>query len=569
MKSLSLLIFIILLSCAKDHDRSDTIDISVPGEVSSIDPASCFDAICFYPVGQMYESLYEFEYLKRPYQIRPLLAESLPQITNDRMTYVFKIKRGIKYHTSPLIPEGRELKAQDFINQIKRLAFHGTNSRGWWLFDGKIKGLNEWRDLVKTDLEKFFTVQVEGLQATDDYTLTIKLTRPYPQLPYAMSLTLTAPIPEEAIRASKNDFSQQEVGTGPYLMTNYNSSQIVEFEKFNNYSSSTFPTVADDQNLLRDADAKLPFTSKVKVHVIKESQTDWLNFLKKKIDLINLTHDQFHLAIDKQGKLQKDLVDQGIELQTPNTLTMWWIAFNLNDPLVGKNLNLRKAIAHAINIDEYISLFTFNVALKANSIYPIGIPGHNSQKQLPYKYDLELAKKYLKEAGYPEGKGLPVLRYDLRGSDTRRRQMGEYVQQQLRKIGIEISISQNTFPGFIEKARKGELQLWQSNWVMDYPDAENILQLLSSQNLPPGQNYFNFSNKKFDSFFMELSQIEDGSRKFELMNQMEDLVHVELPWIMQYYSRNYVLSHPELKNFMYSDIIYNYPKYLKKETHKN
>ena len=569
MKYLSLLIILLIISCTKENNRSDTIEFSVPGEISNIDPASCFDAICFYPVGQMYESLYEFEYFKRPYQIRPLLAESLPQISTDRLTYVFKIKKGIKYHKSPLIPEGRELKAQDFINQIKRLAFLGTNSRGWWLFDGKIKGLNEWRDLVQTDLAKFFTQHVEGLQATDDHTLTIKLTRPYPQLPYAMTLSLTAPVPEEAIRSSKNDFSQNEVGTGPFVMTNYNSTQAVEFEKFADYTSSTFPTVADDEKYLKDAGAKLPFASKLKITVIKESQTDWLNFLKKKIDLINLTHDQFHLAIDKEGNLQKDLKDQGIQLQTPNTLTMWWIAFNLNDPLIGKNLNLRKAIAHAIDMDEYISLFTFNVALKANSIYPKGIPGHDSQKQLPYKYDLEIAKKYLKEAGYPEGKGLPTLRYDLRGSDTRRRQMGEYVQQQLRKIGIEIAINQNTFPGFIEKARKGELQMWQSNWVMDYPDAENILQLLSSQNLPPGQNYFNFSNKEFDKAFSELSQIEDGQRKFQLMNKVEDIVHTELPWIMQYYSRNYVLSHSRLKNFMYSDIIYNYPKYLKVESKDN
>lgn len=569
MRFLSLLILLLILSCTKGNDRSDSIEISVPGEISNIDPASCFDAICFYPVGQMYESLYEFEYLKRPYQIRPLLAESLPQISSDRLTYVFKIKKGIKYHNSPLIPEGRELKAQDFINQIKRLAFLGTNSRGWWLFDGKIKGLNEWREKVETDLENFFAISVEGLVANDDYTLTIKLNRPYPQLPYAMTLSLTAPIPEEAIRNSKNDFSQQEIGTGPYFMKTYNSTQAVEFEKFSEYKSSTFPTIGDDENLLKDAGAKLPFTSKLKINVIKESQTDWLNFLKQKIDLINLTHDQFHLAIDKEGNLQKDLVNQGIQLQTPNTLTMWWIAFNLNDPLIGKNINLRKAIAHAIDMDEYIALFTFNVALKANSIYPKGIPGHNSQKQLPYKYDIELAKKYLIDAGYPEGRGLPTLRYDLRGSDTRRRQMGEYVQQQLRKIGIEIAITQNTFPGFIEKARKGELQMWQSNWVMDYPDAENILQLLSSQNLPPGQNYFNFSNKDFDNAFNELSQIEDGTKKFELMNKMEDIVHSELPWIMQYYSRNYVLSHSRLKNFMYSDIIYNYPKYLKIKNSNN
>ena len=68
--------------------------------------------------------------------------------------------------------------------------------------------------------------------------------------------------------------------------------------------------------------------------------------------------------------------------------------------------------------------------------------------------------------------------------------------------------------------------------VLDYPDAENVLQLLSSQNLPPAQNYFNY-------------------------------VNADLPWVMQYYARNYILSHKYLKNFMYSDIIYNNIKHLK------
>ncbi len=565
-------VFLALLlfgGCTNKNKKTDTIEISLAGEISTIDPAACYDTICNVPVAQVYESLYEFEYLKRPYSLRPLLADGQPQISKDRLTYTFKIKKGIKYHDSDLVPKGREVKAQDFVNQIKRLAFMGTNSRGLWLFDGKIKGLNEWREKVQTDLNLFFSEPVEGLSAPDDQTFVIQLKYPYPQLLYAMAMTFTSPIPEEAIKAAKNDFSTKAIGTGAYFITNYNSIQGVDLKKNDSYSTSVYPTEGDrwsrENGLLKDSGAKLPFMDKVRLVVIKEAQTDWLNFLKKKIDMINLTKDHYHVALTPVGKLKPEIIKDEIVLQASPTLIYWWIAFNMKDPVVGKNLNLRKAIAYGVNIEKYIELFTYNVGQKSNSIYPPGVPGYSPAAELPYKYDLALAKEYLKKAGYPDGKGLAPLKFDIRGSDTRRRQMGEYIQQELRSLGIKVEVVINTFPAFLEKARKGQLQFWQGGWVLDYPDAENVLQLLSSQNLPPGQNYFNYENSDYDKLFQEARVIEDGKRKFELMQKMEDLVNADLPWVMQYYARNYILSHKYLKNFLYSDIIYNNIKYLKIE----
>ena len=563
------LALLILVGCTNKNKKTDTIEISLAGEISTIDPAACYDTICNVPVAQVYESLYEFEYLKRPYSLRPLLADGQPQISKDRLTYTFKIKKGIKYHDSDLVPKGREVKAQDFVNQIKRLAFMGTNSRGLWLFDGKIKGLNEWREKVQTDLNLFFSEPVEGLSAPDDQTFVIQLKYPYPQLLYAMAMTFTSPIPEEAIKAAKNDFSTKAIGTGAYFITNYNSIQGVDLKKKDSYTTSVYPTEGDrwsrENGLLKDSGAKLPFMDKVRLVVIKEAQTDWLNFLKKKIDMINLTKDHYHVALTPVGKLKPEIIKDEIVLQASPTLIYWWIAFNMKDPVVGKNLNLRKAIAYGVNIEKYIELFTYNVGQKSNSIYPPGVPGYSPAAELPYKYDLALAKEYLKKAGYPDGKGLAPLKFDIRGSDTRRRQMGEYIQQELRSLGIKVEVVINTFPAFLEKARKGQLQFWQGGWVLDYPDAENVLQLLSSQNLPPGQNYFNYENSDYDKLFQEVRVIEDGKRKFELMQKMEDLVNADLPWVMQYYARNYILSHKYLKNFLYSDIIYNNIKYLKIE----
>ncbi|HXH31658.1 MAG TPA: ABC transporter substrate-binding protein [Bacteriovoracaceae bacterium] len=568
MKYLILVLTLSFFGCAKKVSKNnDVFNISLPNDISTLDPANCYDTVCYVPVAQVYETLFELDYLKRPYSLRPLIAEGFPSVSSNKLKYVFKLKKGIKYHKSTHLPEGREVKAQDIVNQIKRLAFQGTRSQGWWLFDKKVKGLNEWRDKVQSDLTKFFSTPVEGVSAPDDQTLVIELIRPYPQLIYAMAMTFTAPVPEEAIRALNNDLTQTSIGTGAYYITNYNSTQEVVLKKNDHYVTSVYPSQGDrfahEKGLLKDAGAKLPFVPNIKMTVIKEAQTDWLNFMSKKIDMVSLTKDHYSIALTQDGKIKPEITKQKIELQASPTLIYWWIAFNMKDPVVGKNLNLRQAIAHGVNMDKYIELFTYKVAQKANSIYPPGISGYSPSTDLPYKYDLNLAKEYMKKAGYPDGKGLPKLVFDIRGTDTRRRQMGEFIQQELRALGITVEVNVNSFPKFLEKSRKGELQFWQGGWVLDYPDAENVLQLLNSANLPPGPNSSRFENAEFDRLFEQLREMEDGFEKTELMAKMEAIVNKDLPWVMQYYSRNYILFHDYVKNFRYSDIIYNNIKYVK------
>lgn len=572
MKRTFLLCLLIFVSCTKDSKRENSVTIPLDGEISTLDPANCYDAVCYIPVTQVYETLFEFEYLKRPYTLRPLLAEAFPVISTDRKTYTFKIKKGIKYHPNEWLPEGRTVKAQDIVDQIKRVAFSPVRSQGWWLFDGKIKGLNEWRSKVGSDLKKFFELPVSGLRAADEHTLVIELVAPYPQLLYAMAMSFTSPMPAEAIKAAQNNFTGQTVGTGAYFITKYSPTHEVLLKKNPDYISSTYPTQGDryahEKGLLKDAGAKLPFVDNARLVVVKEPQTDWLNFMKKNSDIINLTKDLYAIALTSEGKLKPEVVKNNVQLQVSPTLIYWWIAFNMKDPVVGNNLNLRKAIAHAVNTEKYIELFTYNIAQKANSIYPPGIPGYSPSRDLPYQYNTALARDYLAKAGFPDGKGLPVLRFDIRGTDTRRRQMGEFIQQELRKIGIEVVVNVNTFPAFLDKSRRGELQFWQGGWILDYPDAENVLQLLNSANLPPGPNSSQYVNSEFDELFNRLKGLEDGSEKTRLMTKMEEIVNHDLPWIMQYYSRNYILSHDYLLNYRYSDIINNYVKYLKLKTGK-
>lgn len=562
-----LFLLLTLVACSGKKETTNELVQVLSNEISTIDPAVCYDQVCQSVVNNIYEGLYEYEYLKRPYQLRPLLASENPIIEDDGKKITIKLKKDIPYHPHPSISPNRLMKAQDVLNAIKRQAFLGTKGQGWWLFENKIVGLDEWRKKVGTDLEAFFKEPVKGLQASDHHTLVILLNKPFPQLAFGLAMNFASPIPEEAIRALKNDFGQVAIGTGPFKLESYNPIQQATLVKFDKYNTSKYPTLGDryanENGLLADSDKKIPFLDKAVFLIQKEQQTSWLNFLAGKIDILVLTKDYYQAALGESGELSTELKKKNVQMQVAPTLIYWWLAFNMKDPVVGKNLKLRQAVAHAVDVEKFVKLFTSNVGQKANSIYPPGIPGYDPSAELPYKYDQVKAKKLLAEAGYPEGKGLPELTFDVRGSSTLNRQIAEFVVQEIGAIGITAKINANTFPAFLERSRRGELQFWHGGWILDYPDAENILQLLATSNFPPGPNSTIYSNKKVDALFEKIRYMAEGPEKHILMGQVEDEVNRDLPWVMLFYTRNYVLTQGKVLNYRYSDIVTNYLKYVK------
>lgn len=566
MKLLCLIFLVLMVACEKDK-AENVLRIPLPSEIPTIDPAVCYDQACQQVVLNGYEPLYEYEYLKRPYQLRPLLAKDMPVIEGSGKKITIHIKRGIPYHPHPFLPTKREVLAKDFVIALKRQAFQGGRAQGWWLFEKRIVGLDQWRSKVGTDFAAFFTEPLKGVETPDDYTLIIHLTKPFPQLQYALAMNFMAPIPEEAVRALKNDLGEHMVGTGPFRLVNFQTNQQAEFVRFDGYKSSRYPTVGDRQaneaGMLADAGKTLPLVDRLVFPVMKEQQTVWLNFLSGKAEIMQLTKDYYAAALGADGGLSSELRAKKINMVVAPTLIYWWLSFNMRDPVVGKNLKLRQAIAHAVDVDKFIKLFTNNAGQKANSIYPPGVPGYDPSATLPYTYDLAKAKALLAQAGHPGGKGLPELVFDARGNSTLNRQIAEFISNELMQIGVRAKINVNTFPVFLERSRRGELQFWHDGWVMDYPDAENILQLLASTGFAPGPNKTFYANKRVDAAFERARYLPDGEEKFEQMAIAEHEVHKDLPWIMLYYSRNTLLTLPRVRNFRYSDIISNYPKYIR------
>ncbi len=564
------LLIVCLSSCTKKaHVKEDKIlNMALTSEISTLDPVNSYDNVSGTVICNIYEQLYDYHYLNRPYELKPLLAEGMPTIENKGLRYVIKIKKNIRYHDHPAFKgQARYVIAQDFITQFKRLSYNPLNSTGWWILDGSVVGVNEFKKTVGNDFEKFKSTPIKGVHANDDHTLVIDLTQPSPQFIYKLAMSFISPVPLEVIEHDKNDLSHTPVGTGPFYLTKMDPAKEIILKKFPYYHESFYPTEGDryanNRALLKDSGEKLPFIDGIHFIMVNDNKSRWDLFTENKLDFITLPQQFYSQVFDDVGNLREEIKAKNMRLQTMPTLTYWWLAFNMKDPLLGKNLNLRKAIAHAIDMDKYIQQFTNSTGQKANSILPPGILGYNPSATLPYEYNLDKAKEFLAKAGYPEGKNLPEIIYDTRAESKISYAQAEYFKAQLALIGIRLKIIKNTFKEFLEKSRTGHLQFFQDGWTLDYPDAENIYQLLISTNLPPGPNSSYYISPELDKMYEKISKLPDGDEKKELIIKMEKLVNDDLPWIMQYYSRNFILYHDYVKNYRPDDLIWNYTKYLR------
>jgi len=182
------------VSCTKSFRREEgkVLNIVSVSGVKGFDPIYANDRYSNNEVSRVYETLLQYHYLKRPFELVPNLAAEMPKVSSDGLTYTFKILKGVLFHDDKAFPEGkgRELVASDFVYSIKRLADPKLQGLGWWLLDGKILGLNEWREKYKAQDFSNYDEDVAGLKALDKYTIQFKLAKPFPQFLYSLAMRL-------------------------------------------------------------------------------------------------------------------------------------------------------------------------------------------------------------------------------------------------------------------------------------------------------------------------------------------------------------------------------------------
>lgn len=561
----------VLTGCAKKQDASERVlNIVSPAEIKGFDPIMADDLYSGREIAKIYESLLTYHWLKMPYELIPNLAEAMPEVSKDGITYTFKIKPGTLFQDDAAFPngKGREIEAADFVYSIKRLADSKNQASGWWILDGKLKGLNEWRDKNANLPASNYDEEVEGLKAVDKYTLQFQLAKPFPQFLYSLAMGFTSVVSKEVVAKYGKEFINHPVGTGPYVLPKYDQGKRLVYTKNPTFREKFYPSDASPEykHLLADAGKKLPLVDKVIVHVMVESQPAWLKFNKGEIDYFGVPKDNFQAAV-KDNKLSDDLVAKGMSLMISPQLDVTYTSFNYDNKLF-HNANLRRAMYLAYDETKANDLFYNNTAFPAQSIIPPGIAGNIAGFKNQWKGpNLELAKKTLALAGYPEGKGLPEIIYDIPDSTTSR-QMGEYFQKQMEQIGIKIKISASPWPEFQAKLKKRSGQMFGIAWGADYPDAENFLQLFYGPNSAPGANSSNFNEPQFNKDFEAAVKMQDSPARTALYEKLNRYLADEAVSLFGVHRQAYTLEHGWLKNYRASDLHHDMTQYLNIDTAK-
>lgn len=535
--------------------------------VPSLDPIQASSVAAARAVALVYETLLEYDYAARPYRLRGGLATALPETSADGLTLTFRLHPGVRFGPDACFgadadgaPRSRELTAEDVVYSFKRLADAKLSSPSYWVLEGRLAGLDAFRDASRSELQTDYTQPVAGLQALDAHTVRLTLTAPSPQLRWGLAIPCTAIVAREAVEAyGPQRFGQLEVGTGAYRLTSWRRNYRMAFER-----RPGRDTARDTTPMLPDAAGAHP-VERLQLVVMDDPTTRWLAFLTGQLDLEgDISRDNWDAVVAPDGTLSPALAGRGIRLAAQPSLDCFYIGLNMDDPVLGPNRKLRQALNCAFDYAQWASLNPGRVD-PATGPVPPKVAGR-VETPFAYAFDLDRARTLLTEAGYPGGQDPAtgrrlVLRLELGRTDQETRESTELFAAFLDRLGLVLEANYNNWPAFLQKVGRREAQMFRVGWLADYPDAENFLQLFHSRNASPGPNRCNYGNPAFDALYEEALRTTDDARRLEVYGQMQEVIREDCPWIFLYHRRDVVLLQPRLRNFRMHDFPYGMEKH--------
>lgn len=575
--TLVMLAFLWTAPAAGDKVLSLPMRTSGPKSLDPVQGSSVYDNIACV---QVYETLLVNSYAD-PTTLEPLLLESMPEPSEDRLTWTFTLRTDARFHDDPCFPagRGRRVTPDDVFYSILRIFDPANGLKNVWLLENTIVGLDEHVASQADGSFDYDWSKVRGFEKVSDTTFRVTLKEPVYSFIWKLSMFQTSVVPREAVEHYGEDFFRNPVGTGPFILDNWQLNASIAFDRNPEYRDVRYPardqwSREDRRNRLhRPAGERVPFVDRLEFSMFVEDQPMWLTFNLGQIGYVEVPAEYFPEAFDKRSRqLKPAFVERGVRAHSNELLDFMFRGFNMEDELVGgytpEKKALRQAISLAIDLEEFNQRFYNGLNIVYDGPIPPGLDGHpeNGVAERAYRGpDLARAREKLELAGYTvvDGKVTdlpPIEFYTGRGGNNA--EQVELLKRQLDKVGIEIKPILLDFSQLISAVNKRKAPMFGFAWSSDYPDAENNLALFYSPNASPGSNHYNYSRPEYDALYERIRTMPPSPERTELYVQMRDMLLEDVPYVGSMARERFYLINPWLKNAKPTERFYAWYKFL-------
>jgi ABC-type transport system substrate-binding protein len=386
--------------------------------------------------------------------------------------------------------------------------------------------------------------------ALDKYTLRFKLKAIDYLFPYTLAHVPFGAVAREVVEAYGDDVQAHPVGTGPYVLKEWRRAAKIVLEANPGYRDVTWDFQPGSDPWDKDVSAamtgkKIPQIGRVEITIIEESQSRWLAFSRRELDVMALPATFVPQALDASNELKPEWVEQGVTRFRAIDPSVTYSFFNFRDPLVGgfskEKIALRRAIIMGYDLPAEIRVIAKNQEIQAQMPIPYGVVGFDPNYRNVNQYDPALANKLLDYFGYRKGPdgyrtlpgGKPLTIRQATGTTALDRELSELWKRSMDAIGIRIEFQPGKFADTLKAAKACQVMMWQAAWTADYPDGDNFMQLFYGPNTGESNNGC-YESKAYDELYRKsLTLPTDSVQRDHLFIDMARQVEVDGAWSLQ------------------------------------
>lgn len=397
---------------------------------------------------------------------KPELAESYT-ISKDKLSYDFKIKKGIKFH------DGTELKAEDVVFTIKSVLNPKVNSE------------------IKSDFE-----EVKDVQAIGDYEVKITLKKPFPPLLDKLTIGIVPKHCLDGKDINTAEFNQKPIGAGPYKFEKWIKGTSITLSKFKDYYGKT---------------------GNINTIIFKYVP----DFNVRAMQLQTGEIDLAYLEPSQVAKIEKS---SNIKVYKVPTADYRCMMYNFKNDIF-KDINVRRAFNYAVNRKGIVDGILLGYGQEAYS--PLQINKFNNPNVEKYTYNLDKANEILDKAGWKKGNdGIRIkngkkLSFTLTApsDDDVRVKIATYLSSEFKKVGADVKVE--SLDWNVIKINKCDAFIL--GWGSPY-DADTYTYTLfnSNQSGENGYNFGSYSNSKIDSLLEQARTTDNENDRKKIYAKFQD-----------------------------------------------